>query len=60
MPLVYELMASGFDSAEDLIPLLDLIAQFKVSTVQMPLDGKERVRVQVLKVAQVVLPSVQG
>jgi hypothetical protein len=53
MPRVYELMASGLDIPEDLIPLLDLAAQFKVSTVQMPSSEKERVKTQVLKAAQV-------
>jgi hypothetical protein len=59
MPRVYELMASGFDGAEDLIPLLDLAAQFKVSTVQMPSSEKERVKVQVLRAAQAG-PATQG
>lgn len=47
-PQIYELMASGSDAADDLIPLLDLVAQFKASTVQMPADEKERVKAQVL------------
>ena len=33
-PRIYELMASGSDAADDLIPLLDLVAQFKASTTE--------------------------
>ena len=57
-PRIYELMASGFGAADDLIPLLDLAAQFKASTVQMPANEKERVKAQVLEVAQ-AKPAVQ-
>jgi hypothetical protein len=51
-PQIYELMAAVPDAADDLIPLLDLIAQFKASTAQMPDSEKEKIKAQVLEMAR--------
>jgi hypothetical protein len=59
IPQIYELMASGSDAADDLIPLLDLVAQFKASTVQMPVNEKDRIKAQVLEAAQ-ASPATRG
>jgi len=52
MPRIYELMDFDPEVVTELIPLLDLAAWFKVSSVQMPANEKERVKAQVLEAAQ--------